>query len=942
MYKQVVMIGLAGVWVSPAWAGDLTLNLGPDSTERGRVQVELVGSEAAWANSLVVRVVGGPAFSGNGVVVPTLGGTAIPLSGCNLEPAVSLPPGVFLLSEKKAGLLATPPDLTPTQRGCRVDLNFIDGDGDVHSTFPNGSVLRFSMCSQTDGDPACEHVWSSNNADNGADAAQQFQWFSWSPGHPCYYNIDDPSTYDAAGCQRAPGEHVITTEIEPNSAWRMEWEDLPWGTDGPYGDFDDIIVNVRVEIDSDGDGLFDDWELAGGIDIDRNGTLDVMLPGAHVNEKDIYLHLDYMSCSAPNTSPTVSGTTYSFPNVFCPGGIHTHVPSPTVLTALTQAFLEVPAPEGPIHLHIDPVMSPVPHTQWMTIKFGDAGCGSPSCPDPNLPCTTCTEANAGVGQNSCIRSFDEYKKAYFGNNNPKRYAYHYGIIGHRMAPSAQNTGCGEMPGNDFYISVGGNTTDGLGTDQEIAGTIMHELGHNLYLAHGGNPEGPEAMMKYKPNYPSVMSYTFQKDGLVGVAGSGGLTSVSYSHGTLAPVSEASLLETANLWPAHPGQTRWIVNNGVTFTGYSNFAGGKDWNQSGGPFQGVAYAQSIDDDALANETFSDHDDWANLRFEFQNTGDFEDGVHENSVPGGEASFAETHPPVSDAGFVADGNPNSIGDLYACYLGEVESLDGSGSYDVAGGSIASYSWSWDDPHTEDASGAIAAYACTSRLGAVPLYLTVTDDDGVSTIDSSPLQVTLNAGQDQTLECTSPAGVSFTVGTSPPLPGGGFSYDWTDTGSSIGSTAQVTHTFSIASHDVSVTATDIAAPIGDVSQSDSLVIVVEDTTPPVIEGVLPSSPNLWPPNHTMIDVTFAVSVHDVCDPSPTCRITEMTSNEPETGCGSGVFTPDTVLTGPLTAQFRAERCGAGDGRVYTVSIECEDDYGNSAGTTTEVAVRQECNCH
>src|SRR6185503_3489237 len=46
--------------------------------------------------------------------------------------------------------------------------------------------------------------------------------------------------------------------------------------------------------DSDGDGLSDAWEQAGGIDMDYDGDIDVALPGADPSVKDVYLEIDYM------------------------------------------------------------------------------------------------------------------------------------------------------------------------------------------------------------------------------------------------------------------------------------------------------------------------------------------------------------------------------------------------------------------------------------------------------------------------------------------------------------------------------------------------------------------------------------------------------------------------------------------------------------------------
>src|SRR5262249_5257519 len=56
--------------------------------------------------------------------------------------------------------------------------------------------------------------------------------------------------------------------------------------------------------DTDGDGLNDAWEMAGGIDFDNDGNIDsvndVLLPGADRNKPDIYLKYDYM------VAPTLS------------------------------------------------------------------------------------------------------------------------------------------------------------------------------------------------------------------------------------------------------------------------------------------------------------------------------------------------------------------------------------------------------------------------------------------------------------------------------------------------------------------------------------------------------------------------------------------------------------------------------------------------------------
>jgi hypothetical protein len=54
------------------------------------------------------------------------------------------------------------------------------------------------------------------------------------------------------------------------------------------------------------------------------------------------------------------------------------------------------------------------------------------------------------------------------------------------------------------------TSGVVGDQDEHEGTFMHELGHNLNLRHGGFED-----VNYKPNYLSVMNYSFQFDWWVG-------------------------------------------------------------------------------------------------------------------------------------------------------------------------------------------------------------------------------------------------------------------------------------------------------------------------------------------------------------------------------------------------------------------------------------------
>jgi hypothetical protein len=109
-----------------------------------------------------------------------------------------------------------------------------------------------------------------------------------------------------------------------------------------------------------------------------------------------------------------------------------------------------------------------------------------------------------------------------------------------------------------------------------------------------------------------------------------------------------------------------------------------------------------------------------------------------------------------------------------------------------------------------------------------------------------------------------------------------------------------------------------------------LVKDDAAPVIEAVTTDPSTLWPPNHKMVPVT--VSVEAVDDHAiVSTQIIAVTSNERSARGPKGA---DWEITGPLTLNLRADRVGSGRGRIYTITVECEDDGGNSS--TAEVTVR------
>jgi hypothetical protein len=127
------------------------------------------------------------------------------------------------------------------------------------------------------------------------------------------------------------------------------------------------------------------------------------------------------------------------------------------------------------------------------------------------------------------------------------------------------------------------------------------------------------------------------------------------------------------------------------------------------------------------------------------------------------------------------------------------------------------------------------------------------------------------------------------------------------------------------------------GNEATTSTHVTVVDTTAPQLALQV--NRTVLWPPNHKMVDIAISVTASDGC--SAVSLSAAVSSSEPARGFGKGDKSPDWTepvideQNGIVRLQLRAERAGAGNGRVYRVTIVATDQSGNSTSRAVDIMV-------
>lgn len=322
------------------------------------------------------------------------------------------------------------------------------------------------------------------------------------------------------------------------------------------------------------------WTSANVTDTDRDGLLDKWeTNGLHLNPGTASQPATFGGCADFPSEPCVNlpamGATSGTPDIFLEidwqhgTDGHLHIPKYPALSAVGQTF----ANRG-IALHFDvgnnyqgmPFIIPAANAQGgEVIEESTLLC-------PNTVATKCTFSEP-YSVLSYKRGFHAIKDGFpilkidphFTRN--RKDIFHYVLFAHALAgpfdpltgkpisPDPKSvSGVADRPGGDLMITLGlwryddpqgcdAATTciDQTGTALVQAGTLMHELGHNLGLSHAGLYRTPNCV----PNYPSVMNYLYQTRGLTDTLG---IERVDYASGLLSPLNERSMSETLPLGP----------------------------------------------------------------------------------------------------------------------------------------------------------------------------------------------------------------------------------------------------------------------------------------------------------------------------------------------------------------------------------------------------------
>ncbi|MFG1708874.1 hypothetical protein ACFLIM_37320 [Nonomuraea sp. M3C6] len=413
--------------------------------------------------------------------------------------------------------------------------------------------------------------------------------------------------------------HGTVTGDMTSSVQCIEGNGEPGG--GLFGDDPKPSVQVCMEIlpfpglDTDGDG-FTDLEEYRGLDFNGDNQVDLTLPGANAERRDLYVEVDWMQSEAPQ---------------------------PGVLTAVEGVFNGAPVINDQTHvtgigLHLLPDEA-VPdvtnldfngHPTGAQDDFDDLKLGH-----PEKACGSTGTGYFGTPQDRTSPLCDQILRF-------KRQHFRYAMFIHALNGLPDSSGMAELDergSNDFVVSLGGFTTKLINTlgGKAVAeqATFLHELGHTLGLGHGGRMDNGDLDLKNcKPNYLSVMNYLYQ---FPDVDSTRPLDLAGPADVTDNLVENAGLDEIRD--PALSGVGQRLIIHGVGGVGAHHRAddpihwAGEDGSYARNASQDVNLIPAYGTEcqvANANETLLSHEDWDRIVYDFTSSRYYAEGAHGQAI------------------------------------------------------------------------------------------------------------------------------------------------------------------------------------------------------------------------------------------------------------------------------------------------------------------------
>jgi len=238
------------------------------------------------------------------------------------------------------------------------------------------------------------------------------------------------------------------------------------------------------------------------------------------------------------------------------------------------------------------------------------------------------------------------------------------VIGTTIDVGPDRTADTARSGDDVQILAVNTGADNarVGTANDQAATIIHELGHALGLAHGG-----DETTNFMPNYISGMNYAFQfgiPRGPTPPGASAPPTVLDYSSLALADLDKSKLKESAGVGSGLQDWTTWLDSSGTPQ--WSSGAGAIDWDWSGTIDDGTVACgdgtsncvnvniNSNDDSGAPMTVLTGYEDWNNLKYRAVDSGSAGAGnaAPHPSIPD-KTSFAQL---TTEVQFLAFFNPD----------------------------------------------------------------------------------------------------------------------------------------------------------------------------------------------------------------------------------------------------------------------------------------------